>query len=328
MVDNEMYVFIIIEATFGGAVFVTNVCLLCCISRLLCTGHSKRDKYGIVIHSFFVCVSDTLSGLTLFLAGLFRVDSYESAFVCTNLGFFSLTTQIISQANIACICVQRYILSRGLRRTHTNWSKSYTKSLLVVNLIIGVASLASFFAGMKIKYLPDKTVACTLGNVVQGESAFVVSATAIIGIMCIFVGDIFCFLNIRKLRMSVSNLEAAPSDTSGRVHAQHINLNNCPVQSGQSAVHSIRTRQKKATITLLLILICFNLSSLPGIIGFILLRFGVKLTFVIRRIVWLSLFVNSMANPLIIATRVEEINHTIRKTAFDAWSRTKEFFSR
>lgn len=121
VVEDEIYFLETFAPTvFGASIFVINVCLLFCVSRLLLSGDSKRDKYGIVIHSLFVCLNDTFSGLEMFLVGLVRVDSYISAFVCAISMFLSLTTQLISQANMACICAQRYILSRNIFTTKMN----------------------------------------------------------------------------------------------------------------------------------------------------------------------------------------------------------------
>lgn len=206
MVQDETYVLeIFAPAAFAGSVFVINVCLFLCVSRIIRYGNSKRDKYGIFIHSLFVCIIDTFSGLEVFLVGLIKVERCISAFVCAILLVMSVGTRLNSQANIGCICAKRYVFSRNLPTTNMSWSKVYTKTLLVVNLIIGVASFAWLLAAMKVKYLTDRTVSCTLGNVTQGESAFGAAASIVIGIMCILLGDILCMLIIRKVRMSVNN---------------------------------------------------------------------------------------------------------------------------
>lgn len=142
-----------VTSAFGCVVFVMNACLLSFVIEFLRSGYLKGDTYGIIIQSLFVCINDTLSGLSLFLVGLVEIDSYRKAFICANLVFLCFTSHIVSMGNITCICALRFILSGSLCKTKINWSSTYIKSLLVVNIIIGAGSFVSFLAKMKVKPL-------------------------------------------------------------------------------------------------------------------------------------------------------------------------------
>jgi len=79
---------------------------------------------------------------------------------------------------------------------------------------------------------------------------------------------------------------------------------------------STRRRQQRAMVTLLLIVVFFNLSLLPYLTGFIVgIVFKVPLPNIVFRIMFLTLFTNSVANPLIIVTRIGEVRSSIYTTA-------------
>jgi len=57
-----------------------------------------------------------ISGFTLIVLSFIRVTDEDTAHVCVYTIILSLSLQIMSQANIACICVQRYIGAKNIRK--------------------------------------------------------------------------------------------------------------------------------------------------------------------------------------------------------------------
>lgn len=301
--DSAEIIIARITSTFGGVTFLANTYILICIIKLLAGVDSKKDKYGIIIHTFFVCINDTVSGLALFLTGMTRVYGKTTAYMCAYLVFTCFSLQIVSQGNLTCICAQRYVLTRKIRNNNVNQRAFYKKTLIVVNVFIGLVSLVVYILGTEVdtSYVPTNGVYCRLSSVMNGgNSAIIGSMNFALGAVFIIVSDILCMLTILGLKARVAPARAPTTNEGGS--SENINSNvTSEVQN------STKIRQDKAIFTLLLIVIFFNLSAFPITIGYIVIFLRVEMPWILRRFLLIALFFNSLANPFIIATRVQEI---------------------
>lgn len=284
-----------LTVALGLATFLSNFFLLCVILKVL----SKSDKYGIIIHTFFVCINDTLCGLLLFLAGVWRVYDSSTAHVCAYLILSSFALQIVSQANITCVCAQRYVFARYIRKTYVKWKSAHTKTLVLVNALIGGSSLVFYFSQIHIDNIPSVSISCKLGAVMSTDMV-VLLVNFCLGTLFIITANIFCFIAICVLKTEL-NVVVQPSATTSNT------TSNTGTHLDENVRLNMKMRQQRATVTMLLIVLFFNISFLPTFIGNIAAFFGVNIPHVLRRPILLALFVNSLANPIIIVTRVQDI---------------------
>lgn len=172
------------------------------------------------------------------------------------------------------------------------------------------------------------TLDCQLKNAVHGEIGMVLVAVLMIGIPCLITGDILCLLTIIKLKAAVGVINVNPVNTCSAISSKHKRSNTCKSQSDLNIVTSLRARQNKAIITLMLILIFLNMSVLPLVVSYILWFVGgIRVSNIVQRTLLFCLYANSLANPPIIGSRVEDVNNAFKNTVFRAWSWMKQFFS-
>ena len=128
--------------------------------------------------------------------------------------------------------------------------------------------------------------------------------------MLTIAANVLCFLTIRKLRTEINSVVqpegTSTTMTTSSTHKIQTNHNN-------GVRTSIRLQQQKAIFVLLFILVLLNLSIVPTLFGFTMALLGWKMTVLDRRLLYLSLFLNSLINPIIIATRVPVIRQEIIK---------------
>lgn len=285
-----------LTVALGLATFVFNFLLLCIIIKLL----NKSDKYGIIIHTFFVCLNDTLCGLLLFLAGVWRVHDLTTAYTCAYLILSSFALQIVSQANITCVCVQRYVFARYIRKTYTKWKSVLTKSLVFVNALIGGFSLVFYFSKAHIDNVPKASTRCKLAALMSTDMS-VLLVNFFLGLVFTITANIFCLLTISTLKTELHGT------TQAVTLARNNKISVSSSQLAESVKQSMRDCQQRATFTMLLIVLLFNISFLPTVVGSIVNFSGVHIPHVLKRPVLLTLFVNSVVNPIIIMTRTKDI---------------------
>lgn len=298
---DEYSIVAALTVALGLATFVSNFLLLCIIIRLL----NRSDKYGIIIHTFFVCLNDTLCGLLLFLAGVWRVQDLATAYTCAYLILSSFALQIVSQANITCVCVQRYVFARHIRKTYTKWKSVHMKTLVFVNALIGGGSLVFYFSKAHIDNVPKASIRCKLAAVMSTDMS-VLLVNFILGLVFTITANIFCLLTISTLKTELHGT------TQSITIARNNKVSVSSSQLDESVQQSMRICQQRATVTMLLIVLFFNISFLPTVIGNIVGLSGVHIPYVLRRPVLLALFVNSIVNPIIIVTRIKDIRSSIK----------------
>ena len=288
---------------FGGIIFTANLCILCFIIKLFVTQPSYQDKYGFFIHLTFVLINDTLCGFTVFLIGIVSVENVTSARTCAILLYLSFSLQLVSQSNIACVCFQRFILSKSIESTQVKWRSVYTKLLFVANLGIDIVAFVIYLTRVDVFYNQDNTGSCVWSRVTDPNAGYIVLISFFIGMTFTFIGDVLCVFIFCRLRK--------------RVHASidsEVNTVGTMVESNpNNTIHiSTRRRQQRAMRTLLLIVVFFNISLLPYLTGsFLNAVVEEPLPNIINRIMFLTLFTNSLANPLIIVTRIGEVRSSI-----------------
>ena len=284
---------------FGGIIFLVNVSVLFVIIKIASSRQTKNDKVGFFIHIFFVCIIDTYCGLNLFLLGLINVEGQTSARVCAFTLFASFSAQVVSQGNIACVCIQRFIITKHVEKVQIGWKSSYTKTLIVVNSLIGIISLLTLQTQSINEEIPYEYGPCR-GTCVMGPTLSIITAALFfIGFILTIVGDVFCVLTFCKLRKYVNMTVQSDTNTTGSITDNQPNAN---INAAS------RIRQQMALRTLLLIVASFNISLLAYILGNVQFILHTALqSEVYNRILLFTLFINSLLNPVVVATRMKVV---------------------
>ena len=296
---------------FGLAIFLENIGLIALIVKL-CLKQDVKDTNDIIIHTLFVCANDMLSGFAVFVLSFIRVTDEGKAHFCVYTLILSLSLQMMSQGNMTCICVQRYIGARNIRKLTNGRQRYRTVILMLVNVFVGGGSLVSSITQSYRSVKPSYKIndLCSFGNVLEGNSQSIVIVIYNTGLLLTIAANVLCFLTIRKLRTEINSVVqpegTSTTMTTSSTHKIQTNHNN-------GVRTSIRLQQQKAIFVLLFILVLLNLSIVPTLFGFTMALLGWKMTVLDRRLLYLSLFLNSLINPVIIATRVPVIRQEIIK---------------
>lgn len=176
--------------------------------------------------------------------------------------------QVISQGNIACVSVQRYFSAINICKPGGSKRSIQIKVLIGVNIVIGVLSLLFFFSLSKIEENPVSTDGlCVLSALVSADTRASHSLFFIVGIISTVLSNAFCILTIRRLRKEVNQVIQPAFQNSSHISSS--------VSSSQeNAKKSIQTRYQKAVITLVLVVICFNLSVYPLLLAYTVVLAG------------------------------------------------------
>lgn len=283
----------------GFLIFMKNILLFALLRKLLLSAKGNKDKLRFLHQTLSVCILDGLCGIGLSLTGLIFVNGITSASFCAYVLFASISFQLMSQGNITCICAQRFLIARNIRqKSNTNFMHS--RILIAVNASIGILAMTSFAVQASIK---NKSLGlCTLSNVIDERTKFTASVFFIpLGVIFTIFADILCIFTIVKLKSQMRNtvnpLETDAAETTGG------SLANFP-EHPQSTK---QLRQRKAVLTICIIVIFFNCSLVPAILTYSLLFAGVYVPVSFRNFIYLTFFLNSLANPVIIALRIEDI---------------------
>ena len=297
--EDNVLVIAVLTSYFGGIILLLNVCILCFIVKILSSQQTNNDKFGFLIHIFFVCIIDTCCGLALFLIGLINVEGQISARVCAFIMFASFTLQLVSQGNIACVCIQRFIITKNVQNVDMKWKSSYTKTLFVFNSLIGIISLVTLESLSIYEDTPYVNGLCTGSSVIGPMVGTFTGIIFSIGFIFTIVGDVVCALTFCRLRRQVNM--AVESD----------NTNTCTTQENQPNATinaATRMRQQMAMRTLLLIVASFNITLLTYILGNVQLLLPNSIeSEEFRQFLLFTLFINSYLNPIIIATRTRDL---------------------
>lgn len=304
--EHDNYsIFAAASAVLGGFIFVFNFSIFYFIAKVALTGN-RTDKNDFIVHILFVSINDTLCGLVVFLIGLVRIQDKTSAYMCAVFIFLSLSLQIVSQGNIACICVQRYVTSKYIRNTQAKWQSIHTKILIIVNLFIGMLSFSLSMFLADFDAIPISSMTCKLKSVMTEEVGKHITVNVSLGIVITLIADIFCVLTCCQLKTHMQTVGSSNSQTQASASVA------TETDTDGHAHHSLRARHRRALWTIFLIVTFFNLSVLPICVGFILVLLKVEVSEIIRRSLILSLFINSSINPVIIATRTHAIKVSIK----------------
>ena len=292
------------SAVFGFIVFLLNFLVLVYLLRLVVQAIQKGDNTSLLVHLISVCINDTITGFSIFLVSVMYVENTFSIHVCAYSIFCTLALQNASQGNIVCISLQRYICARNIRKHRIAHQRFYTKTLLTVNSLVAIASLCYCILLLTIRENVLFDNACNYSNVANGNSLLVVSVFFAIGIPFTVVSDILCLMAVNKLRTKVTcELETTTSSypTETPTNTEHVRLRT-----------NNTLWQQKAMVTIILILVSFNVSFLPSLIGFIIKLADVALVGNASRLMYTSLSLNSLLNPFIIAWRTHSMRSLIK----------------
>lgn len=285
-----------LTSSIGGVILLENSFFLMFLAFLLHKMRMKREMNDILMHFTFVCVNDNLSGLVLLAQGLTEVTGIESARLCAYVGLLSLSLNSMSQGNIACICAQRYIGARNIRKLTSSRQVTRTASLLIVNILICGTSYFASVIRMKIPENFPRNVFCSTVSVLVGSLNYML-IYYLIAIVFTVIADVLCVMTIWKLKKEIDNA-VVPIEVSSNANA---------------ITHAIKVNQQRAIITLFLILVLINLSSVPSVTAYTITMLGVRATPFAMRLAFVSGYLNSVANPIIICTRTQDIKIILRK---------------
>lgn len=292
---NEPYTTFFLR-TVGVLAFLLNLFAFVNLKRL-CKNRIRENSFHIQLT--FICANDCGCGLFINLLSI-PVTDVITVYVC---GFSFIIVNVLTcmaQGNIFFICLQRYVFARNVRATSNKWKIYLSKTLLVVNGTIGVATL-SFYLYFPL-YEEYRDSECTLG-VYKDNAKTVASMLIFVGLPTMLASDVLCILSIWKLSRLGSVAPGARSVSGPSSSYQDTSLESS----------TVNLSQKRAITTIVLILIAFNLSVAPSFIRIVLSHFQIRFKLEISRLLVFCIFGNSVANPIIYITRIQSLRALVVK---------------
>ena len=297
-----------ITSLSGGISFLENAALLCFLVRLLKQYKSHTEHLDFTMQIVFVCVNDTASSFILFWLGIIRVTGNGTATFCAFAVLLSVTIQTMSLCNIMCICAFRYNVAKNIRKVGAVRRSRKNVILVAVNIAVAIFGMSLFWGTLELRSIPDGTnIACYYKAVVSGKATLLLIGIGILVlIVCTVVSDVLCCMTIYRLKRDIAvveNSEVIQSVTDISMAKQRSGGNRRGMKSGQQA----------AITTILIVLVLFNMSLLPNVIASSIVLAGIYISPMTQRIIYLSMYFNSMFNPLIIACRFQDIRKLLRQ---------------
>ena len=294
--------------------FLENAAILCFIIKLLKKTNSNKDQFDFMVQICFVCANDTLSSFVLFWFAVVRVSDDDTALLCAIIVILSLTFQAMSLTTLTCMCAFRYRIAKNVRQHGVLRQSRSTAILVIVNIVMALFSLLTFLGTFKPRKIPSGAdFACAYSAIVISRSSFMITVVFyILTVLFILVCDVMCLLTIYRLKREIH--VAVQSETI----VSTTDLSNGR-QRPETMRNIVRSGQQNAIVTIILILLFFNLSVLPVILGVSLVVTGTELSASVKRVTYLFTFLNPMFNPVVIAMRVQGIRRSISK----CWTRAK-----
>lgn len=242
----------------------------------------------------FVCANDVGCGFVIIIMSV-PVQSVIGVYLC---GFSHIILNVLicmAQGNIFFICLQRYIFARNIRSLSLKWKSLLSKTLLTVNLLIGVVVLTINLTASK--FVEEfRSPVCILA-VFKNVGAHTLLLLLVIGLPTMLASDVLCLLAILKISRSGAVGPAEGTTSTSRSSDS----------DDVTGTKQFRSHQKRAIITVLLILLAFNVSTVPNFLSTILGYCGISLPLQIGRLLLFCIFLNSLANPLIYITRMQSL---------------------
>ena len=281
-----------------------NAVVLSFIVKLVKKFSSSTEQHEFIKQLLVLCMNDTLSSFILFWLGLLRVTGKESALICVFVGVLPVMFQLMTVSNITCICAFRYAMARNLRKRAAVRQSRFTLCLVVVNVTVGVVTVAAFSATLELVLIPEGAyIACSYIAVTSSKTQQMVLLLYIVPVMlCMVVCDILCVITILRLHIELKMVV----QTEGSSNTTTSSLS-------QQQAASRKSGQSRAICTIILILTCFNISILPIVVGMSFDISGTQFSSDVKRACFLCMYLNSMMNPIIIAVRIQEVRQLFRK---------------
>jgi len=299
----------------GGISFMENTAILCFIVILMKKYSSRNEQYDFIVQICFVCVNDIASSFILFWMGIIRVTGNGTAFFCALVNMLASSFQTMSLFNIMCICAFRYAVAKNIRKVGTVRQSRKTLVLVAVNISVAVFGISTFWITLELRSFSDGiNIACDYNAVVTSKSTFLLTSIHfLLLLMCTVVADVLCLMTIYRLKREINlvgNSEVIPSVSASSTTQLRSTGNRT----------TLRYSQKHAIITILLLLVLFNVSLLPLLVAMSIVVSGTPISQQAKRITYLILFFNSLFNPIVIACRIQDI----RKLLKQLWKNAKE----
>lgn len=287
------------SAVFGSVILIVNSILFISLYKLL-FDRTKKEVSDFYIQLLSVCINDTFAGLALLLFGTITVTGVQTAYVCAYACMFGLILQLMSQGNMLCICIQRFIQTKMIRQVNIGSNKTRVAILTTVNVLLGLLSI--LLCILKVKVISPKigsTIPCAIYNVVGLKPASeLVSIFYVTGFVMTILANIYCVMTIFKLRKELNTV----SNQTSTFHREH---------QDSVALAAIKSKQRKSVMTIFMILLFFDVSILPNAVVFTIVSAGATNVYFNPKLLFLVLFSNSFCHPLITVTR----NKSVRMAA-------------
>ena len=280
------------QRALGITIFLCNSFTLVYLFRLI--NKQKKDN-SVYIQLAFVCSNDVGCGLLLNVSTIQTRDDV-TVYVCA---FSFLAVHVLlcmAQGNIFFICLQRYIFARNIQTIAIQWKRFLARTLLAVNVSLGMCVLTVDIMSTEVR-LEVASTTCS-GNVLKQFEALAMLVLFAVGLPTLLASDIFCALTIVKLSRSSQVLPEGESE-SGR---------NDDV-SGSS---TFRRSQQRAIVTIILILLAYNVSTLPYCLAVILSFIGFRTGEVFMRIMIYCILGNSFINPIVYILRIQDMRCMVK----------------
>lgn len=281
----------IIIRTIGVVTFVLNILAMTYILRLW---KKQKRENSFYIQMTFVCANDVGCGFVIIIMSV-PVQDVISVYLCGFSHIILNTLVCMALGNIFFICLQRYIFARNIRSLALKWKSLLSKTLLTVNVVIGVGAFTINLIASK--FVEEfRSPVCSLA-VFRNFGLQTVVLLLILGLPTMLASDVLCVLAILKLRRAATIAPLEGTTTMSR---------SSDNDDGPGTAN-FRSYQQRAIITVLLILLAFNFSTVPNILSTILGFCGIGLPLEIGRLLLFCIFINSLANPLIYITRIQSL---------------------
>lgn len=292
---HETYTTVLLR-TFGVVSFLFNSFAFVYIKRLI---KSQKRENAFFTQLAFICANDCGCGLFIIFLSI-PVTEVATVYICGVSFIIVNTLTCMAQGNIFFICLQRYVFARNVRSSSIKWKALLSKTLFAVNGIIGIVALSFYlYYPLDERYRASE---CTLG-VYKDNHRHIASMLIFVGLPTMLASDVLCFLSILKLSRAGATVAAGGNDTSIGGQSSSVESNSV----------NFNKNQKRAITTIVIILVFFNLSVAPSFVRIFLSQFKLRLTVEISRLLVFCIYGNSIANPIIYITRIQDLRLMVVK---------------
>lgn len=238
----------------------------------------------------FLLINDFSVGLSQFIQYIFS-DMGINVHVCRFTLSFYIGTQVVSTVNILAFTIRRYMSVRNLHKMNIPHSKNLTVAQLLLNVLVIIMTfsyIAAMYTPIENGYIYLKY--CIIVEVFGEHSTKILALPVIVSAICIVGTNSLCIVCLRKLVWSSRSRVTAPNTLNFTQR---------------------KLNERRAIITLILIIIALDFFSIPTLFSAVLMGFKIEVPFVVLRIITNFGSCNSLLNPIIYVCRIKTLRESI-----------------